>query len=232
MYLFVDPQLWGNKKNCSFHDTTLQPMDTSGLLSTEQTAGLRLLNDTRGAHPTISGITLSTVAIAVASLRLWDWIQVLKAVGGAAAVSSSQRFFFCLFITRVRPMRSWRGYVQSVSCPLSTQWRLIASAPFALRPGLSQEDVKRTKGMTKERRASVRDKGENKGRETPARRLRRPCGRHEVRRGEEQWCPPGARLLGARSLLLQPLPHLQLRHCAHRIVLRLGQHPSSHIRGG
>jgi len=108
------------------------------------------------------------------------------------------------------------------------QWRLIGSAPFALRPGLSQ-DVKRTKGMTKERRASVRDKGESKGREAPARRLRHPCRRHEVRGGEEQWCPPGPRPLGPRSLLLLPLLHLQLRHHAHRIVLRLVQHPSRRV---
>jgi len=54
----------------------------------------------------------------------------------------------------------------------------------------------------------VRDEGESKGKETPARRLRHPCGRHEVRRGEEQLCPRGARLLGPRSLLLQRLPHL------------------------
>ena len=51
------------------------------------------------------------------------------------------------------PGRSWRGYVQSVSCPLSAQWRHVASAPFALRPGLSHEVVTRTTEIrtTKER---------------------------------------------------------------------------------
>jgi len=54
-------------------------------------------------------------------------------------------------------MRSWRDYVQSASCPLSAQWRLVASTPFALHPGLSRECVVRNKEITKgkERRASV-----------------------------------------------------------------------------
>jgi len=38
--------------------------------------------------------------------------------------------------------------------------------PFALRPGLSQEDVKRTKGITKERRASVKDKRDGRRKNT------------------------------------------------------------------
>jgi len=101
--------------------------------------------------------------------------------------------------------------------------------PFALRPGLSQEDVIRTKETTKERRASVKDKGkdERKALYTP---LNRSRGRHEVGRGEEQWSPPSFRLLGPRSQLLQELPQLRLRHLAHSILL--GRHPPSHIRGG
>jgi len=61
--------------------------------------------------------------------------------------------------------------------------------PSALRPGLSQEDVVRTKEITKERRTSVKDKGKNEGKNT-AQRLNRSCGRHEVGRGQEQWSPP------------------------------------------
>jgi len=49
--------------------------------------------------------------------------------------------------------------------------RAVASRcklPLALRPGLSQEDVKGTKGITKERRASVKDKGKkNKRKASP-----------------------------------------------------------------
>jgi len=41
-------------------------------------------------------------------------------------------FFFCLFITRMRPIRSWRDYIQSVSCPLSAQWWLVARADGVL----------------------------------------------------------------------------------------------------
>ena len=53
-------------------------------------------------------------------------------------------FFLFLFIYSLLACdlwRSWREYVQSVSCPQSAQWRLAASTPFALRPGLSQERV-------------------------------------------------------------------------------------------
>jgi len=31
--------------------------------------------------------------------------------------------------------RSWRGYIQSVSCPLSAQWRLVASTPLPSAQG-------------------------------------------------------------------------------------------------
>jgi len=61
-------------------------------------------------------------------------------------------FFFVYSLLACDLMRSWRGYVQSVSCPLSAQWRLVASTPFALRPGLSREYVVRTKEITKEKR--------------------------------------------------------------------------------
>jgi len=43
-------------------------------------------------------------------------------------------FFSGLFITRMRPIRSWREYVQSVSCLPSAQWRLIASSPLPSAP--------------------------------------------------------------------------------------------------
>jgi len=37
------------------------------------------------------------------------------------------------------------------------QWRLVASTPFALRPGLSREYVARTKKITKGKKASVQN---------------------------------------------------------------------------
>jgi len=48
-------------------------------------------------------------------------------------------FFFVYSLLACDLCRSWRGYVQSVFCPLSVQWRLVASTLFALHPGLSQE---------------------------------------------------------------------------------------------
>ena len=47
-------------------------------------------------------------------------------------------FFYYYSLLACDLSRSWRGYIQSVSCPLSAQWRLVASTPFALRPGLSR----------------------------------------------------------------------------------------------
>ena len=61
-------------------------------------------------------------------------------------------FFFVYSLLACDLWRSWREYVQSASCPLSAQWRLVASTPFALRPGLSRECVMRTKEITKEKR--------------------------------------------------------------------------------
>jgi len=81
-----------------------------------------------------------------------------------------------------------------------------------------------------------RNKSEHEGRRKEHRRstvqrLNRSCGRHEVGGRQEQWSPPSTRLLRPRSLLVQPLPHLRLRHRAHGVLL-LGRHSPSHIRGG
>jgi len=111
----------------------------------------------------------------------------------------------CLFITRMRPIRSWRGYIESVPCPLSAQWRLVASSPFALRPGLSQEDVMRTKEAYK----------------------RKENERERQRKRRKKGVPP---LHRSRSQLPQELQQLRLRHLADCILL--SQHPPSHIRGG
>jgi len=68
---------------------------------------------------------------------------------------------------------------------------------------------------------------------TPLPCLRRSCGCHEVGCGQEQRrFSPSAQLLGPRSLLLQPLPRLQLRHRAHSVVLCHSRHPPSHVRRG
>jgi hypothetical protein len=69
-------------------------------------------------------------------------------------LSACADLFFVYSLLACDLSRSWRGYVQSVSCPPSVQWRLVASAPLpsALRLGLSQRDMIRTKEMTKERK--------------------------------------------------------------------------------
>jgi len=61
---------------------------------------------------------------------------------------------------------------------LSAQWRLVASTPFALRPGLSRERVVRTKGITEERtkgeERACRTKERTKERTPPTPSLRTP----------------------------------------------------------
>jgi len=100
------------------------------------------------------------------------------------AVGRLRLFFFVYSLLACDLWRSWREYVRSVSCPLSAQWRLVASTPFALRPGLSRECVVRTKKTTKGKKASVQNKrkGHRKSvaQSAPLRRSRR-C--HEVGRG-------------------------------------------------
>jgi len=118
-----------------------------------------------------------------------------------------------------------------VRCPRSGG--ALQAPLFALRPGLSRERVVRTKEITKERdkREERACRTKEKRRKDP--RLHRSCGRHEIGCGQEQRrFPPSARLLGPRSLLLQPLPHLQLRHRAHSVILCLSRHPPSHIHRG
>jgi len=75
-------------------------------------------------------------------------------------------FFFCLFITYVRPMRSWRGYVQSVSCPLCAQWRLVASTPTPSAQAYPKKMWFTPRRFTKERRASMKDKRKKEGKST------------------------------------------------------------------
>ena len=60
-------------------------------------------------------------------------------------------FFFGLIVTRMRPIQIMARL--STVCFLSAVRAVAARCkrPFALRPGLSQEDVNRTKGITKEK---------------------------------------------------------------------------------
>jgi len=76
-------------------------------------------------------------------------------------------FFFCLFITRMRPMEIMaRVYtVRFLSAVRAVAARF--KHPFALRPGLSHEDVMRTKGITKEKERSERDGPRKEHRKAP-----------------------------------------------------------------
>ena len=66
---------------------------------------------------------------------------MVKVGTNAVPFNKEVTFFFFFFVYSLLACdlwRSWREYVQSVSCPQSAQWRHVASTPFALRPGLSQ----------------------------------------------------------------------------------------------
>lgn len=89
--------------------------------------------------------------------------------------------------------RSWQ---QSVSSPLSAQWLHVASTTFAVRPGLPQGDVTRTKEI---RRTKERD---NRKRGLPP--LALSCCRADAGRGKEYWRFPRSQLLCQRSL-----PHIR-----------------------
>jgi len=60
-------------------------------------------------------------------------------------------FFFVYSYSRATYIDHGGVHFTLFSCPQSARWRLVASSLFALRPGLSQKDEKRTKEITKER---------------------------------------------------------------------------------
>jgi len=76
-------------------------------------------------------------------------------------------FFFCLFITRMRPMeimaRIYTVRILSAVRAVAARYK----RPFVLRPGLFHEDVIRTKGTTKERKRSERDRPRKERRKAP-----------------------------------------------------------------
>ena len=87
-------------------------------------------------------------------------------------------FFFSFNHTRIRPNYIDHGGVHFArfSCPQSAQWQLVASSPFALRLGLSQERVVAPKEI---------NKGKNQMKAHPV-PLLLTCRCHEGGRGQEQ----------------------------------------------
>jgi len=77
-------------------------------------------------------------------------VRDLGAANGRGAASFFFFFFFCLFILAFSLSRLWRHTLPKFPSAVRAR-RLVASSPFALRPGLSQEDMMRTKEMTKEK---------------------------------------------------------------------------------
>jgi len=116
--------------------------------------------------------------------------------------------------------RSWRDYVQSSSCPVSAQWRHVASTPLPSAQACPKETWSAPRKVQR-KRTNEKDKFTG---------LALSGGRHEVRLGKKQWWSLPVRLLSARSLLLHPLPHLKHEHHAHSVIL-LPRRPPPHIRG-
>ena len=100
-------------------------------------------------------------------------------------------FFFCLFITRMRP---YEIMARLCTVRFLSAVRAVAARckhPFCSPPrpvpricSAHQGNYKR-----KERRVSMWDKGKNEGKNT-ASRLSRSCGRHEGGRGRNSGVPP------------------------------------------
>ena len=85
-------------------------------------------------------------------------------------------------------------------------------------------------------RKRTKEKGERVGQREGRRGehcLRHSCGRHQFGCGQDRGgSPPAPSSSAPRSLLLQLIPHLQLRHRAHSVILYLSRHPPSDIRRG
>jgi len=92
------------------------------------------------------------------ALQAWKHIATLRQSGPGIVIEVFFFFFFVYSLLACDLWRSWRNYVQPSSCPLSAQWRHVASTPFALRPGLSREDMKRTKEKTTRKRERTNEK--------------------------------------------------------------------------
>ena len=59
-------------------------------------------------------------------------------------------FFFVCSYSHASYLDHGGVHFAQFSCPLSARWRHVARSPFALRPGLSHQDITRTKETTKE----------------------------------------------------------------------------------
>jgi len=132
------------------------------------------------------------------------------------------RFFLAYSLLACRPLSSavrmdlsgsGRDYVHfPVRCPRGGG--VASSALPSAQAYPTKMYVLRTREITKERRPNEHGRQERETKEQPQPTLLLSCGRHEVRRGEEElWLPPGARLLSL----------------AHRVLL--GRLSPSHICG-
>jgi len=91
-------------------------------------------------------------------------------------------FFFVCSLLACDLSRSWQDYVQSVSCPLSTQWRHVASSPLpSAQVCPKKENFDAHQGNNKGKEAERAWKT-NESATLP---LLLCYGRHEVRHGEE-----------------------------------------------
>jgi len=114
-------------------------------------------------------------------------------------------FLFFLFIhTRMRPIDHGGVYFTEFSCPRSSRWRHVASTPFALRPGLSQEDKGAHQGN---------HKGEYQRKSDHPLLLACRCHEGGNEQEQRQFLPGsqssrGTRLLRLRLLFFFPLPAL------------------------
>jgi len=80
----------------------------------------------------------------------------------------------CFFLFIHYSRATYEIMAQSVSCPLSAQWRLVASTPSPSAQACPKKMWFAPRRFTKERRASVKDKRKNEGKNTEYRPASKP----------------------------------------------------------
>ena len=88
------------------------------------------------------------------------WLLTPPTAGAMKVVLSILAFFF-LFITRVRPMEIMARLCAVRSCPLSAQWRLVASTPLPSAQACPKKERCRTKEIIRGNK-----KGNHKGKKS------------------------------------------------------------------
>jgi len=113
----------------------------------------------------------------------------VPSVSHSSSSTSIYQFFFVYSYSRATYIDHGGVHFTQFSCPPSARWRHVAITPLPS----AQACPKKMCSAPRRLQMKVQMKW-----------ITLSCGRHEVRRGEEQWWFLPTQLLSPRSLLLQP----------------------------